>query len=127
MGIHGGAVEKRALLIYACSNARAFNDRQSVCSCSKSAHFSCRKARTSLSIRALFSDMPEMFSMCAFRIMLRTASYRMDFSYLDIHRPSLPTPFYSVLVQRFLSLWSFQPFFHSVLPVLPLPYWSFQL
>ena len=57
---------------------------------------------------------------------------------LDINQPSLPTPFYSVLV----SLSAFKalstvfhsinspdnsPFSHSALPVLSLPYWSFQL
>ena len=56
----------------------------------------------------------------------------------DINQPSLPTPFYSVLV----SIFSFMalstvfhsinypdnsPLSHSVLPVLFLPYWSFQL
>ena len=56
----------------------------------------------------------------------------------DINQPSLPTPFYSVLVSvsvftalstvfhsinsPYISLLS-----HSVLPVFFLPYWSFQL
>ena len=57
----------------------------------------------------------------------------------DINQPSLPTPFsYSVLVSIsvFMSLSTvfhsikspdISPFSHPVLPVLPLPYWSFQL
>ena len=56
----------------------------------------------------------------------------------DINQPSLPTPFHSVLVSisLFMALSTvFQsinsadncPLFHSVLPVLILPYWSFQL
>ena len=56
----------------------------------------------------------------------------------DINQPSLPTPFYSVLVSVsvFMALWSVfrsknspdnSLLFHSVLPVLFLPYWSFQL
>ena len=57
---------------------------------------------------------------------------------LDIDQPSFPTPFSSVFVciSVFMALSTvFQsinspdnsPFSHSVLPVLPLPYWSFQL
>ena len=57
---------------------------------------------------------------------------------LSINQPSLPTPFYSVLVSVsvvmvlstvFLSINSpdNSPLSHSVLPVLFLPYWSFQL
>ena len=56
----------------------------------------------------------------------------------DINQPSLPTPFYSVLVSIsvFMALSTVfhsvtspanSPFSHSVLPVLFLPYWSFQL
>ena len=56
----------------------------------------------------------------------------------DIKQPSLPTPFYSVLVSIsvlvalstvFHSVNSHDnsPFSRSVLPVLSLPYWSFQL
>ena len=56
----------------------------------------------------------------------------------DINQPSLPTPFYSVLVSIsgsmalstvFHSINSpdNSPFFPSVLPVLSLPFWSFQL
>ena len=56
----------------------------------------------------------------------------------DINQPSLPTPFYSVLVSVsvlmalstvFHSINSpdNSPFSHSVLPVLFLLYWSFQL
>ena len=56
----------------------------------------------------------------------------------DINQPSLPTPFYSVLVSTsvlmalstvFHSIDSpdNSPFSHSVLPVLFLSYWSFQL
>ena len=56
----------------------------------------------------------------------------------DINRPSLPTPFYSVCVSIsaimtistvFHSINSpdNSPFPHSVLPVLPLPHWFFQL
>ena len=55
----------------------------------------------------------------------------------DINQPSLPTPFYSVLVSIsvFMALSTVfdsinsldnSPFSHSVLPVLSLPYWSFQ-
>ena len=57
----------------------------------------------------------------------------------DTNRLSLPTPFYSVLVSVSV-LWPFQLYFvpyinsffnspssHSVLLVLSLPYWSFQL
>ena len=55
-----------------------------------------------------------------------------------VFEPSLPTPFYYVLVPV-SSLWPFQLYFipsilqttlralYSVLPVLFLPYWSFQL
>ena len=56
----------------------------------------------------------------------------------DINQPSLPTPLYSVLV--FISVYvalstvfhtinspDNSPLSHSVLPVLFLPYWSFQL
>ena len=57
---------------------------------------------------------------------------------LDINQRSLPTPFYSVLVSVsvFMALsyvfYSINfpdnsPLSHSVLPVLFLPYWSFQL
>ena len=57
---------------------------------------------------------------------------------LDINQPSLPTPFSSVLVSVpvFMALSSVlhsinypdnSPLFHSVLPVLFLPHWSFQL
>ena len=56
----------------------------------------------------------------------------------DINQPSLPTPFYSVLVpiSVFIALSTVlhslnspdnSPLSHSVLPVLFLPYWSFQL
>ena len=56
----------------------------------------------------------------------------------NINQPSLPTPFYSVLVSVsvilalssvFRSVYSpdNSPLSHSVLPVLYLPYWSFQL
>ena len=56
----------------------------------------------------------------------------------DKNQPSLPTPFYSVLVSIsvlmalstvFHSIHSpdNSPFSDSVLPVLPLPYWSIQL
>ena len=70
----------------------------------------------------------------------------------DINQPSLPTPFYSVLVSVSVLLTPFysilvsvyvfmelstvfhsinsldnSPLSHSVLPVLILPYWSFQL
>ena len=56
----------------------------------------------------------------------------------DINQPSLPTPFHSVLVSVsvimavptvFHSIYSpdNSPLSHSVLPVLFLPYWSFQL
>ena len=57
---------------------------------------------------------------------------------VDINQPSLPTPFYFVLVSVsvcmacstvFHSINSHDnsPFSDSVLPVLSLPYWSFQL
>ena len=57
---------------------------------------------------------------------------------LDINQPSLPTPFYSVLepISVFVALLTIFHFTnppnnsllsHSVLPVLCLPYWSFQL
>ena len=56
----------------------------------------------------------------------------------DINQPSLPTPLYPALVSVsvlmagstvFHSINSLDnsPFSHSVLPVLSLPYWSFQL
>ena len=56
----------------------------------------------------------------------------------DINQPSLPTPFYSVLVSIsvFMALSTVfhsinspdnYPFSHSLLLVLSLPYWSFQL
>ena len=56
----------------------------------------------------------------------------------DISQPSLPTPFYSVLVSIsvFMALSPAfhsinfpynSPFSYSVLPVLSLPYWCFQL
>ena len=56
----------------------------------------------------------------------------------DINQPNLPTPFFSVLVSIsvFMALSTVfysinspynSPFSHSVLPVLSLPYWSFQL
>ena len=56
----------------------------------------------------------------------------------DINQPSLPTPFYSVLVpvSVFMALSTVfhsinspdnSPLSHSGLPVLVLPYWSFQL
>ena len=56
----------------------------------------------------------------------------------DMNQPSLPTPFYSVLVSIsvFVALSTVFhsinspdnfPLSHSVLPVLFLPYWSFQL
>ena len=56
----------------------------------------------------------------------------------DINQPSLPTPFYSVLVSVsvFIALSTVfhsinsrdnSPLSRSVLPVLFLPYWSFQL
>ena len=56
----------------------------------------------------------------------------------DVNQPSLPTPFYSVLVS--ISVFTAistvfhstnppdnSPLSHSLLPVLLLPYWSFQL
>ena len=57
---------------------------------------------------------------------------------LDINQPSLPTPFYSLLlsVSVFKALSTAfhsinfpddSPLSHSFLPVLILPYWSFQL
>ena len=57
---------------------------------------------------------------------------------IDVNQPSLPTPFYSVLVSVsvFRALSSVfhsinspenSPLSHSVLPVLFLLYWSFQL
>ena len=56
----------------------------------------------------------------------------------DVNQQSLPTPFYSVLVSIsvFMALSTVfhsinspnnSPLFHSILPVLFLPYWSFQL
>ena len=56
----------------------------------------------------------------------------------DINQPSLPTPFCTVLVSAsvFMALPTvfhsinspdYSPLSHSVLPVLFLPYWSFQL
>ena len=59
-------------------------------------------------------------------------------SVFNINQPSLPTPFYSVLVSIslfmalstvFYSIYSpdYSPISHSVLQVLILPYWSFQL
>ena len=56
----------------------------------------------------------------------------------DINQPSLPIPFYSVLVYfsvfiaistvfHFIESPENPPLSHSVLPVLFLPYWSFQL
>ena len=56
----------------------------------------------------------------------------------DMNQPGLPTPFYSVLVSFsvFMALSTVfhsinspdsSPLFHSVLSVLFLPYWSFQL
>ena len=62
----------------------------------------------------------------------------MSRSMSDINQPSLPTPFYSVLVSIsvFMALATVfhslnspdkSPFPHSVLVVLVLPYWSFQL
>ena len=54
----------------------------------------------------------------------------------DINQPSLPTPFYSVLVSVFTALSTVfhstnspdnSPLSQSVLPVLILPCWSFQL
>ena len=61
----------------------------------------------------------------------------MSRSMSDIKQPGLPTPFYSVLVSIsvFMALATVfhsinshnSPFFHSVLVVLVLPYWSFQL
>ena len=56
----------------------------------------------------------------------------------DINQPSLPTPFYSVLVSItvFVALLTVfhsinspdnTPLSHPVLPVLFLPYWSFKL
>ena len=57
---------------------------------------------------------------------------------VDINQPSLPTPFYSVLVSVsvFMALSTVfysinspdnSPISHSVLQILILPYWSFQL
>ena len=57
---------------------------------------------------------------------------------VDVNHPSLPTPFYSVLVSisLFMALSTVfysinspdnSPISHSVLLVLILPYWSFQL
>ena len=59
-------------------------------------------------------------------------------SVFDINQPSLPTPFYSVLVSisvfralstvfRFINFPDYSLLSHSVLLVLFLPYWSFQL
>ena len=59
-------------------------------------------------------------------------------SVFDINQPRLPSPFYSVVMSIFVfkalstvfhSITSpdNSPFSHSVLPVLSLPYWSFQL
>ena len=56
----------------------------------------------------------------------------------DVNQPSLPTPFCSVLVSVsvFMTLSTVfhpinysdnSPLSHSVVPVLSLPYWSFQL
>ena len=56
----------------------------------------------------------------------------------DINQPSLPTPFYSVLVAvsvftalstvfHFIDYFNNFQLSHSVLPVLFLPYWSFPL
>ena len=54
----------------------------------------------------------------------------------DINQPILPTPFSCVLVSVFMALSTVfhsiksadnSPLAHSVLPVLSLPYWSFQL
>ena len=56
----------------------------------------------------------------------------------DMNQPSLPTPLYSVLesISVFMALSTVfhslnfpynSPLSHSVLPVLFLPYWSFQL
>ena len=56
----------------------------------------------------------------------------------DINQLNLPTPFYSVLVSisvfmalstvfHFINYPDNSPLSHSVLPVLFLPYWSFQL
>ena len=52
----------------------------------------------------------------------------------EVNQPSLPTPFYSVLVSVAFCValstvvYSINsPLSHSVLPVLSLPYWSFQL
>ena len=56
----------------------------------------------------------------------------------DINQLSLPTPFHSVLVSvsvfmalpivfHYINSPDNSPFCHSVLPVLSLPYWSFQL
>ena len=56
----------------------------------------------------------------------------------DINHLSLPTPFYSILVSSFVFMALLtvfhstnsphnSPFSYSVLPVLSLPYWSFQL
>ena len=56
----------------------------------------------------------------------------------DMNQPSLPTPLYSVLesISVFMALSTVfhslnfpynSPLSHSVLPVILLPYWSFQL
>ena len=56
----------------------------------------------------------------------------------DINQPSLPAPFYSVLLSVFVFITlstvfhstnspDNSPFSHSVIPVLSLPYWSFQI
>ena len=56
----------------------------------------------------------------------------------DMNQPSLPTPLYSVLVSvsvfmalstafHFINSLDNSPFYDSVLPVLSLTYWSFQL
>ena len=64
--------------------------------------------------------------------------HRQDINVNDINQASLPTPFYSVLVSTSVCMALSTVFHsinspedpllsHSVLPVLSLPYWSFQL
>ena len=68
------------------------------------------------------------------RVHLHARGGDVVFYAFDINQPSLPTPFYSALVSISV-LWSFQLYFihdnsplsRSVLPVLSLPYSSFQL
>ena len=71
-------------------------------------------------------------------VLLALSTVFYNINSLNINQPSLPTPFYSVLVSVFVfmalstvfhSINSLDnsPLSHSVLPVLILPYWSLQL